>query len=247
MKYFDIIPAFLAELIGTGLLLFFGCAGCIKWDGISNHLQIVLNFGFAVMFVVQIFGCISGAHFNPAVSISAFICKKIDINTTCIYFVAQLIGSWLGFGLLKVLTPISIFNQTSGNSSVVPTAGLCMTLPHSTVSPWLAVWIEFVATAVLILTCCACAWDKRNANHHDSLPLRFGLTVAGLACAMVSFKNRFFGYNIFYFVLFYKNELQGPYTGASLNPVRSLAPAIWHWNFELQWVSDLWMISRNAK
>lgn len=188
MKYFDKLPAFLAELIGTGLLLFFGCAGCIPWFG-SNHLQIVLNFGLAVMAVVQIFGCISGAHFNPAVTIAAFICKRVDINTACLYFVAQLIGSFMGFGLLKVVTPASKFSHTFANSSIESTFELCMTLPETSISSWQAVLIEFVATAVLILTCCACAWDKRNSNHHDSLPLRFGLTVAGLACAVVSTKR----------------------------------------------------------
>lgn len=235
MKYFDKLPAFLAELIGTGLILFFGCAGCIRWDGISNHLQIVLNFGLAIMIVVQIFGCISGAHFNPAVTIAALICKKVDVNTMCIYFVAQLIGAFMGFGLLKVVTPVSIFNQTSGSA-----VGLCTTIPHASVSPLQAVLIEFVATAVLILTCCACAWDKRNANHHDSLPLRFGLTVAGLACAIVSLKYRLIGFIVVIFVLIKTNLLQGPYTGASLNPVRSLAPAIWHGDFAFHWVSDFW-------
>lgn len=194
MKYFDKLPAFLAEFIGTGLLLFFGCAGCVTWNG-NTHLQIVLNFGLAVMFVVQIFACISGAHFNPAVTIAAFICKKVDMSTAVIYFLAQLFGSFVGFGLLMVVTPESQFSRPSliQNGTAFE---LCRTFPATSVSSWQAVLIEFIATAVLILTCCACAWDKRNANHHDSLPLRFGLTVSGLACAVVSVKHRFFGYNL---------------------------------------------------
>lgn len=64
----DKIAAFLAELIGTGLITFAGCMGCVALDSNNppSHLQICLAFGLVVMFIIQIFGAVSGAHLNPA-------------------------------------------------------------------------------------------------------------------------------------------------------------------------------------
>lgn len=74
----DKVSKFLAELLGTGLLVFLGCMGCINWDGHLTHLQIVFNFGLVVMAVIQIFGCVSGAHLNPAVTAAAWVYKMVD-------------------------------------------------------------------------------------------------------------------------------------------------------------------------
>lgn len=51
----DKISVFLAEVIGTGLLVFLGCMGCIGGlGGIPTHLQICLNFGLTVMIIIQV-------------------------------------------------------------------------------------------------------------------------------------------------------------------------------------------------
>ena len=71
----------LAELIGTGMLLFLGCMGCVQGlgsDSLFKPFEISLSFGFTVMIVVQIFGCVSGAYINPAVTISAYIFGQIS-------------------------------------------------------------------------------------------------------------------------------------------------------------------------
>lgn len=154
MQTVDKVTVFLAELIGTGLLLFFGCAGCITWGGPANHFPIVLNFGLAVMAAVQIFGCISGAHLNPAVTVAALIFKKVNPTTACIYVTAQLLGGFMGFGLLKVLTPDSVFNPVLNGTEVETANGLCLTMPHTSLSAVQAVAIEFVATSVLVSRFC---------------------------------------------------------------------------------------------
>lgn len=171
----ETIAVFLAELIGVAFILFFGCMGGLNE---APHLQAALNFGIAVMTPVQIFGFISGAHFNPAVTVAAVIYKKVTIPIACIYFMAQMLGAFMGYGLLKVVIPQHIFNPT--NSTDGP--GLCTTIPHADVSNIQALTIEFVATTVLILVCCA-VWDERNSHLHDSVALRFGFVIFLLACS----------------------------------------------------------------
>lgn len=172
----DTAAMFLAELIGVGFILFFGCMGCIN----GQPLSIALNFGIAVMTSIQIFGFISGAHFNPAVTIAAVIYKKISIHMACIYFMAQMLGGFMGFGLLKLVIPHHIFKPNSTGP------GLCTTMPHEDISDIQAFTIEFVATTALILVCCA-VWDHRNDHLHDSVSLRFGFLIFMLACSAGQF------------------------------------------------------------
>ncbi|XP_017867985.1 PREDICTED: aquaporin AQPcic isoform X1 [Drosophila arizonae] len=199
----DKISCFLAELMGTAILVFLGCMGCVKTDLFpNNHLQIILNFGFAVLIAIQCFGCVSGAHLNPSVTVAAYIYDLVTLPMAFVYFVGQMLGGFIGYGLLMALLPPSTLDVPNG---------LCVTLPHSEVNNLQAFGIEFVATGILVIVCCG-VWDPRNAKHHDSVAIRFGLAIACLACAA------------------------GPFTGASMNPARSFAPALWNGNFLKHWI-----------
>lgn len=90
-------------------------------------------------------------------------------------------------------------------------AGTCMTLPNASVSVTAAFIIEFMLTSALIVMVCG-VWDPRNRNNGDSAPLRIGLGIVALSIA------------------------GGPYTDASMNPVRSFAPALWNWNWDHHWI-----------
>jgi len=198
----DLLTVFLSETISTSLLVFLGCMGCV--DGLGHtptHLSICLGFGFAVMLCVNIFGCISGAHMNPAVTLCAVVYKLVSIPTAIVYVIGQLLGAYLGYGLLRVVTPHHFFTDDS----------FCVTLPSPIITQTQAFTVEFIITMVLILVCCA-VWDHRQSKFHDSLPLRFGMTITVLALA------------------------GGPYTGGSMNPARSFGPALYNGNFTNHWI-----------
>uniref|UniRef100_A0A1B0D8I2 Uncharacterized protein n=1 Tax=Phlebotomus papatasi TaxID=29031 RepID=A0A1B0D8I2_PHLPP len=122
------------------------------------------------------------------------------------YVAGQLLGGFIGFGVLKLITPKHIWRPEDATGP-----GVCTTVPHPDLSPFTAVTVEFIITSVLIFLCCG-VWDSRNAKHHDSVPLRFGLTITGLALAGARF------------------------SGGSMNPARSLGPAIWNGDFEHHWI-----------
>ncbi|XP_018344862.1 PREDICTED: aquaporin-like isoform X1 [Trachymyrmex septentrionalis] len=198
----------LAELIGTAMLVFLGCMGCIAGLGVVPiHLQITVTFGLTVMIVIQCIGHLSQAHINPAVTVGAVILGKKTISEALVYFVSQMIGAILGYGMLKVVTPKD--NLTAGKIDQADM--FCVTSLHADLSAIQGLIVEGIATAILMMVVCS-VWDPRNEKNTDSVPIRFGFTVIVLATAT------------------------GPYTGCSLNPARSFAPALWNNQWRHQWI-----------
>ncbi len=101
------------------------------------------------------------------------------------YFIAQMAGAVMGFGLLMLLTPSEIF-RPEGTVG----AGICSTVPRPELSAAQVFFLEYFATTVLITLCCS-SWDPRNAKFQDSIPLKFGFAVAILSMTVVSYR----GYN----------------------------------------------------
>lgn len=95
------------------------------------------------------------------------------------YFIAQMIGAVIGYGLLKALTPLHVFNENAGDY------GFCATVPHADLSVFQVFMLEYIATMFLILLCCS-AWDPRNRKHQDSVALKFGFAITILSFIFVS-------------------------------------------------------------
>lgn len=99
----------LAEFIGTCMLVFLGegvsCNLSLTGSGMKteNTAHILIGWGFAVMVPAFIFGGLSGAHFNPAVSIGAAIRGDLAWGMVPAYCIAQLLGGFCGAALLMVL------------------------------------------------------------------------------------------------------------------------------------------------
>lgn len=86
-KAADKVAMFLAELLGTALLIFLGCTGCLSWNGQPpSPLQSSLTFGMVVMLIIQMFGCVSGAHLNPVVTLAAYVYDMISLQVKWNFF-----------------------------------------------------------------------------------------------------------------------------------------------------------------
>lgn len=167
----DHISMFFAELVGTGFLTFFGCGCTIQWDDEPlPPMHKILAFGTTVFFIIQIFGHISAAHLNPAITVSAVVQGVMSIGTAIYYLIAQYIGAVTGFGLLQLIVPQDIFNRPDLTEAV------CATVLRPGVTPLVGVLIEFVTTSVIILSFCAFN-DARISKQSETIPLKFAFII----------------------------------------------------------------------
>ncbi|XP_011696205.1 PREDICTED: aquaporin AQPAe.a-like [Wasmannia auropunctata] len=205
--------AVLAELIGTAILVFLGCMACLggmkpykAGDG-PSLIHIAFAFGLAVMIAVQCVGHISGAYLNPAITFAAVILGKRSPMMAGFYIVAQCLGAMLGYGLLQIITPPRLTHDGDSNTA----ATFCTNNINSNLSGAQGLVAEAFATGIFAFFACA-SWDTRNAKNTDSLGLKFGLCVSMLCLAFI------------------------PHTGCSLNPARTLGPAVWNNFWEHHWL-----------
>lgn len=110
------LRACIAELIGTAVLVFFGCgtACVIGCDVTGGYLATAVAFGLVIVAMAYSIGNISGCHINPAVTLSMFISNKISLKDTVTYWIAQFAGGILGGALLLVFFPKSSGLGTNG-------------------------------------------------------------------------------------------------------------------------------------
>jgi aquaporin Z len=84
---------YLAEFIGTFVLVFMGCGSAVLAGKYIGFVGIAFAFGLSVLAMVYAIGGISGCHINPAVSISMLASGKMKLKDTAIYVLVQCIGA----------------------------------------------------------------------------------------------------------------------------------------------------------
>lgn len=162
----------------------------------ANLVATALAFGLSIVGVAYTIGKVSGCHVNPAVTFAMWIDKRISTKDFIFYVIAQCLGAIAGSGLL-----VLILNSTT--LGTVETLGLGAntfgTLAGSEITMLGALIVEIILTFVFVLAVLGVSRDEKKAN---VAPI-----VIGLALVLV----HLLGINL---------------TGTSVNPARSLAPAI---------------------
>ncbi|KAL3514147.1 hypothetical protein ACH5RR_026864 [Cinchona calisaya] len=189
----------LAELVGTYIFIFLGCGSALV-DRITplTIVGIGLVWGLVLMALIHALGHISGAHFNPAVTIAFGAASRLPFVQVPIYVLSQLMGSTLACLTLKVL-----FHD---QHDILPT----LTQYKSSTSDLEAIVWEFITTFILMFIISGAATDDR-ANK----------ALSGVAIGVT---------------LLFNVIIAGPITGASMNPGRSIGPAIVSGVYKNLWV-----------
>ncbi len=193
------IRKYIAELIGTFVLVFFGVGAAI-WAGPGiggEYISVALAFGLTVMVMSVTIGKISGCHLNPAISIAMFMDKKLDTKDLIGYVVCQIIGAILAGAILTAIV-MGAFDLTwdAATASDVPGAN---SLNGVNDTIWVGLLVEIILTFIFVLV-------VFGATSKNSGAINGGLYI-GLALAMV----HLVGINL---------------TGTSVNPARSIGLAI---------------------
>lgn len=189
---------FFSEIIGTFIVVV--CAtGSVVFDAEVGGILGVSFIAFApfvgVAVSVYLFGKISMAHFNPAVTVGYLITKHLPRNLLAVYICAELIGALLASVFVKLVIGIEANLGANAPNYMFP-------LP-------MLFGIEILASALLMVVIYGVVLTK-------GLKGLSGIAIGGIV-----------GLDIYFF---------GLISGASMNPVRSLAPALLSGT-----VTDLWL------
>jgi len=187
---------YLAELIGTFVLVFFGTGSAVIAGKSIGVLGIALAFGIAVLVMVYAIGSISGCHINPAITIAMLLNKKIGGRDACMYIIAQCIGA--------IIASVLLFAIMTGNPSYnIATDGLGqngygIASPggYSLMSGLIA---EVILTFIFLMVIFG-ATSKAAPAGFAGIAIGLSLTTVHLVGIMI--------------------------TGTSVNPARSLGPAL---------------------
>lgn len=149
---------YLAELLGTFFLIFMGAGSVIVGQtfGTFDLLGVAVAHGLAIMVGIYAFAHISGAHFNPAVSIAMMATKKMRVMEGVSYIISQLLGAALATLALKLIF-IDLLVTEFGVPSLV--GGL---------SPISGIIIEAILTFVLVLVIFSVAVDQKETRSNTA-------------------------------------------------------------------------------
>jgi aquaporin Z len=186
-----------AEAIGTFVLVFAG-TGAVVIDAVSGgavtHVGVALTFGLVVMSMIYAVGDVSGAHFNPAVTLGFWASRRLSGRTVLPYLFSQLAGAFAASALLRVM-----FGNVAALGATIPAGPAVQSL-----------LLEAVLTAFLMFVILCVSTGPKEMG-----------VMAGIAVGGVIGLEAMFA---------------GPICGASMNPARSIAPALVSGH-----VADLWV------
>lgn len=224
--------AYLAEMLGTFLLVFFGCGSvhvAVLLDGLTGLFQVGMVWGVAIMLAIYCIGGISGAHINPAITLALACWGRFPWRQVPGYINAQLVGAILAAAMLFTLFGPWLSEKETAKGVVRGERGseitaMCYceyfpnpgpmaagpapysyeehTLYNSRVPHLSAFLAEVLGTALLALMVGTVAAAANPVGPQRLAPVFIGLTVAVLICVIA------------------------PLTQACFNPARDLGPRI---------------------
>ncbi len=202
------LKKYLAELLGTFVLVFMGVGSAVFAATYIGFVGVAFAFGLSLLVMVYAIGGISGCHINPAVTISMLVAGKIGAKNAVMYIVFQCIGAVLGAGV--------VYGIVVGRPGFVAYGNFLGANGYDSGSPvgypLAACFVaETVLTFVFLLVIHGATSEK--------VPKGFAGLAIGLSLVMI-------------------HLVSIPITNTSVNPARSLGPAIFVGTSAL---SQLWL------
>jgi aquaporin Z len=205
----DLVKKYLAEAIGTFVLVVGGVGSAVLAGAKIGYVGVALAFGLSLLAMVYTIGPVSGCHINPAVTLGALLARKIGGRDAAAYITSQILGACAGAAIVLLIAN----GAPGGYSASAAGLGANGFAEHSPAGySLLAAFVaEVVLTMFLVLTVLGTTDIKAPAGF------------AGLAIGLVLTLIHLVGI---------------PITNTSVNPARSIGPAIFVGGWALQ---QLWL------
>jgi aquaporin Z len=187
---------YFAELMGTLFLVLIGCGSAVIAGQQVGFLGIAFAFGLTVLVMVYAIGSISGCHINPAITVAMLVGGKINGRDAIGYIVAQCVGAILGAAILLAIATGKADYSIAANG--LGQNGYGPFSPHQ-----YSLGACFIAELVLSFLFLIVIFGSTHAN----APKGFAGIAIGLALVLIHIVGI-------------------PITGTSVNPARSLGPAL---------------------
>uniref|UniRef100_A0A3Q0RNH2 Aquaporin 10a n=1 Tax=Amphilophus citrinellus TaxID=61819 RepID=A0A3Q0RNH2_AMPCI len=199
----------MAEFLGTFVLLLFGCAAAAQVktsnETKGQFLSVNMAFSVGVMSAMYLTKGISGAHLNPAVTLSFCVLEKVSWSRLVPYCLSQLVGAFVASGVVYLVYYDAIMNFSGGVLTVYgrnETASIFATYPSDFLSLGRSFLDQVVGTSMLLL-CILGLEEKRNTPAPSELvPVIVAGIVLGISMSMSA------------------------NCGAAINPARDLGPRL---------------------
>lgn len=198
---------YISELIGTMVLVLFGCGSAAIAGSVLGNLGIAMAFGLSIVAMAYVIGDISGCHINPAVSIGMWIDGRMEAKDLIMYIVFQCIGAIIGTALLATLinTAPSLGGYMAtglGQNGFGAASSVGINVNGALIT-------EIILTFVFVFTVLGVTRSEKTS------------VVAGIVIGLT---------------LAFVHIMGIPLTGTSVNPARSLGPALFMGGVALQQV-----------
>jgi len=199
---------YLAEMIGTMVLVLMGCGSAVFAGSIAatvgagvGTLGVAIAFGLAVVAMAYTIGHISGCHINPAITLGVFLSGRMSGKDAGMYMIFQVIGAIIGSAVLFALVSTGTHQGPTSTGSNGFSDG----------AMWQAFIAETVFTLIFVLVVLGTT-SKKGAGSFAGLAIGLSLILVHIVCI--------------------------PITGTSVNPARSIGPALFEGGEALK---QLWL------
>jgi aquaporin Z len=200
-----------AELIGTFALVLIGCGSAVIAGKYIGFMGISFAFGLTVLVMVYAIGNISGCHINPAISLAMLVAGRINVKDTVLYIIFQCIGAILAAALLWSIAAGLPDYSLAQNGLGQNGYGELSPAGYNLVSCFIA---EVLLTALFLFVIFGSLSKKAPAGF------------AGIAIGLT---------------LVFIHLVGIPITGTSVNPARSLGPAVIMCFASTKAIAQLWL------
>ncbi|XP_066531564.1 aquaporin-10b [Hoplias malabaricus] len=223
----ELVRECLAEFFGVYVLILFGCGSVAQVTTSENtkgeYLSINLGFALGTTFGIYISKGVSGAHLNPAVSLSLCFLGRFSWTRLPFYIFSQIFGAFLAAATVALQYYDAIFHYSRGHLTVngaTATAGIFSTYPAEYLSMWGGVVDQVIGTAAL-LVCVLALNDRQNTPAPPGLePVLVGAVVMVIGISM------------------------GSNSGYAINPARDLGPRVF--SFIAGWGDEVFSFCMNT-